>query len=660
MLKSSATTNLLLSAATSTVIPYGTHVNPTNRLSTPDPSNSDQSLGQFIADLPRYIHQEPVLEDMLQTTAEGLCHVLGCDLVAISHIYTEGRAQLKAIAYSTRAATATDHALPSLQWEDTNRSTDRQAQSFDPLSWANLPADVQQWLQIDQMHDGIVAPLVCEGQRWGNLMGFRQAHSRPWPANAIDVFEQIAAQVALGVNLFQLKQQLLREQSQRQQTEQLLAHIRAFDLLTGLPSRQQVLQALSQAMQVSDLAPQSIGVALLNIDRFQAINNTLGHKAGDQLLMDFGRRLRHELDPSLIVSHWGGDEFAVVLPSMANPDNAMVVATTLQSVIEQPFDSGQAEVFLTACIGFALNQPSHHQPEQLIQDAETALHHAKSQGMAKIFGFHPTMHDQMVVRLQLETALRKAIDRQEFVLVYQPIVSLAEVNLVGFEALVRWQHPSLGLLSPADFIPLAEETGLIVALDQWGLQTACKQMRQWQDRWPSLPPLTLSVNLSSRHFAQPNLAQHVQACLEAAGVTADRLKLEITESTLIESTTLAKTILAELQQVGVQISLDDFGTGYSSLNYLHQFELNTLKIDQSFIAPLEASTKKTAIVQAIITLAYALGMNVIAEGVETLAQQQILTAMQCEYGQGYLFAKPLSAKDATRLIEKQFFAKQQA
>jgi EAL domain-containing protein (putative c-di-GMP-specific phosphodiesterase class I) len=280
--------------------------------------------------------------------------------------------------------------------------------------------------------------------------------------------------------------------------------------------------------------------------------------------------------------------------------------------------------------------------------------------MAKIFGFHPTMHDQMVVRLQLETALRKAIDRQEFVLVYQPIVSLAEVNLVGFEALVRWQHPSLGLLSPADFIPLAEETGLIVALDQWGLQTACKQMRQWQDRWPSLPPLTLSVNLSSRHFAQPNLAQQVQACLEAAGVTADRLKLEITESTLIESTTLAKTILAELQQVGVQISLDDFGTGYSSLNYLHQFELNTLKIDQSFIAPLEASTKKTAIVQAIITLAYALGMNVIAEGVETLAQQQILTAMQCEYGQGYLFAKPLSVNDATRLIEQQFFAEQQA
>ena len=654
MLETGTTTDLLFSAVTSTGISHVTHVNPTDQLSTPDPNS--QSLGQFIADLPRYIHQEPLLDNMLQTTAEGLCHVLGCDLVAISHIYTEGRAQLKAIAFSTRATAALDRVLPSLQWEDTSRSTDRQAQSFDPLSWANLPADVQQWLQIDKMHDGIVAPLVCEGQRWGNLMGFRQAQSRPWPSHAIALFEQIAAQVALGVNLYQLKQQLHREQSQRQQTDQLLAHIRAFDLLTGLPSRQQFLQALSQAMQVSDLAPQSIGVALLNIDRFQSVNNTLGHKAGDQLLMDFGRRLRYQLDPTLIVSHWGGDEFAVLLPSMANPETAMVIATRLQSILETPFDSGQTEVFLTACIGFALNQASHNTPEQLIQDAETALHHAKSQGIAKTFGFHATMHDQMVVRLQLETALRKALDRQEFMLVYQPIVSLRQGNLVGFEALVRWQHPSLGLISPADFIPLAEETGLIVALDQWGLQTTCQQIRQWQDRWPSLPALTLSVNLSSRHFSQPNLAQHVQARLEAAGVTADRLKLEITESTLIENTVLANTILAELQQIGVKISLDDFGTGYSSLNYLHQFKLNTLKVDQSFIAPLEASPEKNAIVQAIITLAHALGMEVVAEGVETLAQQQILIAMQCEYGQGYLFAKPLTAKDATRLIEEQFFA----
>ncbi|PZV06967.1 MAG: GGDEF domain-containing response regulator [Leptolyngbya sp.] len=654
MLESGTTTHLLSTVA-SPVIPHVTHVNPTDRFSASD--SNILSVGQFIADLPRYIHQEPDLDAMLQNTAEGLCHVLGCDLVAISHIYTEGRAQLKAIAYSTRAATAIDHALPSLQWEDTSRSPDRQAQAFDPLSWANLPADVQQWLQIDQMHDGIVAPLVCEGHRWGNLIGFRQAHSRPWPSNAIDVFEQIAAQVALGVNLFQLKQQLQQEQNQRQQTDQLLSHIRAFDLLTGLPSRQQVLQVLSQAMQVSDLAPQSIGVALLNIDRFQAINNTLGHKVGDQLLMDFGRRLRQQLDPELLVSHWGGDEFAVLLPSMANPETAMVVANRLQSILEHPFEADQTEVFLTACIGFALNQPSHNTPEQIIQDAETALHHAKSHGIAKIFGFHATMHDQMVARLQLEIALRKALERQEFLLVYQPIFSLSQGHLVGFEALVRWQHPSLGLVSPADFIPLAEETGLVVALDKWGLQTACKQMRQWQDRWPSLPALTMSVNLSSRHFSQPNLAQHVQAHLDAAGVTADRLKLEITESTLIENMALANSVLAELQQFGVQVSLDDFGTGYSSLNYLHQFQLNTLKVDQSFIAALEASSEKTAIVQAIITLAHALGMNVVAEGVETLAQQQILTAMQCEYGQGYLFAKPLTVKDATHLIEQKFFAK---
>lgn len=651
MLESYTATTLRLPTEKSALIPQVTHLNPAHHLSVPAPSN--QSLGQFMADLPRYIHQEPALDTMLQTTAEGLCYVLGCDLIAISHVYTEGWAQLKAMAYSAEATTATDHTLLSLQWEDTSRSTNRQAQSVDPLSLGNLPADVQQWLQIDQMHDGIVASLVCEGQRWGNLMGFRQAQSSPWPSNAIALFEQIAAQVALGVNLFQLKQQLHREQSQHQQTDQLLAHIRAFDLLTGLPSRQQFLHALSQAMQVSDLAPQSIGVALLNIDRFQAVNNTLGHKIGDQLLMDVGRRLRYQLDPTLIVSHWGGDEFAVLLPSMANPNTAMVIATKLQSILETPFDSEQTEVFLTACIGFALNQPSHNTPEQLIQDAETALHHAKSHGIAKTFGFHATMHDQMVVRLQLETALRKALDRQEFMLVYQPIVSLSQGNLVGFEALVRWQHPSLGLISPADFIPLAEETGLIVALDQWALQTACKQMRQWQDRWPSLPALTLSVNLSSRHFSQLNLAQHVQSQLKAAGITANRLKLEITESSLIENTALANTILAELQQLGVQVSLDDFGTGYSSLNYLHQFRLNTLKIDQSFIAPLEASTEKNAIVQAIVTLAHALGMDVVAEGIETSVQHELLVAMHCEYGQGYLFARPLTPESATDVIAQQ-------
>ncbi|MBE9108176.1 EAL domain-containing protein [Nodosilinea sp. LEGE 07298] len=609
-----------------------------------------QSLRQCVAEFSVYLQRCSTLSDLLQTAMTKICEAIAADVVAVSHRWSNDDNCLLAIAYSQGP---TPEICPRyFRWAGLTGL--EHSQCLNATALQQMPTALEQSLQLQHMDNGWIVPLWYNEQLWGHLMGFWQSRFAPRPVDIMAHLEQMAAQLMVGVKFMNLQRQINYSQGQQRRLEQLLHHLQLHDPLTGLPNRRHLLQELTQALSAESTS-QLTGVVLVNVDRFQAINDSLGHEAGDQLLLEISFRLAQALKPIHALAHWGEDTFAIVLRQLPDSDSLAAIAAKLRHQIERPYDCNHTEVFLTCCMGISLSHSAHTTPEALLQEADTALHQAKSQGQGRILSFQPDMHDQVVARLQLEIDLRKAIQRQEFLLYYQPIVTLRDKTLVGFEALVRWQHPTLGLISPAEFIPLAEETGLIVAIDQWCLQTACEQMRQWQQRWPNLPPLTISVNLSSHNFSQPNLVKHIQTCLETAEVAPDRLKLEITESVLIVDTGLTTAILTELQQLGLQVSMDDFGTGYSSLNYLHQFKFNTLKVDQSFIALLEAGTEKTAIVQAIITLAHALGMDVVAEGVETSAQHDLLVAMYCEYGQGYLFDRPLTSDDATSTIEQQIF-----
>ncbi|MEA5448723.1 EAL domain-containing protein [Leptolyngbya sp. CCNP1308] len=610
-----------------------------------------QPLRHCAAEFSTYLQRCSTLSDLLQTAMVKICGAIAADVVAVSQRSANDNDCLLATAYSHGPA---PEVCPRyFRWE-MGLAGPEHTQCLDATALGQLPAALEQSLQLQHMDNGWIVPLWYNGQIWGHLMGFWRSPFAPRVVDIMAHLEQMAAQLMVGVRLIELQRQADYSQGQQRRLEQLLHHLQLHDSLTGLPNRRHLLQELTQAL-TNESAAQLTGVVLVNIDRFQAINDSLGHEAGDQLLLEISFRLAQALKPAHALAHWGEDTFAIVLRQLPDADSATAIAANLRHEIERPYDCNHTEVFLTCSMGISVSRAAHTTPEALVQEADTALHQAKGQGHGQILSFQPAMHDRVVARLQLEIDLRKAIQNQEFVLYYQPIVALSDKTLVGFEALVRWQHPTGGMISPAEFIPLAEETGLIVAIDQWCLQTACEQMRQWQQRWPNLPPLSISVNLSSQHFLQPNLVEHIQTCLETAEVAPNRLKLEITESVLIGNTGLATAILTELQQLGLQVSMDDFGTGYSSLNYLHQFNFNTLKVDQSFVALLEAGTKKTAIVQAIITLAHALGMNVVAEGVETSAQHDLLVAMHCEYGQGYLFARPLTLDNATGTIERQLF-----
>lgn len=611
----------------------------------------DQPLRQCAAEFSAYLQRCSTLPDLLQTATAKICRAIAADVVAVSQRSSNDDECRLATVYGQGL---TPEVCPRYFRWALGSAGPEHTQCLNATALQQMPAVLGQSLQFQHMDSGWIVPLWYNGQLWGHLMGFWRSPFAPRVVDIMAHLEQMAVQLMVGVRLIELQRQADYSQGQQRGLEQLLHHIQMHDPLTGLPNRNYLLQELIQAL-AAESASQLTGVVLVNIDRFQAIKDSLGHDTGELLLLEVSFRLAQALKATHALARWGEDTFAIVLRQLADSDSAEAIAAKLRHELERPYDCNHIEVFLTSCMGISLSHAAHTTLETLLQEAGTALYQAKGQGQGKILSFHPAMHDQMVARLQLETDLHKAIQNQEFLLHYQPIVTLSDQTLVGFEALVRWQHPILGIISPAKFIPLAEETGLIVAIDQWCLQTVCEQMHQWQQRWPNLPPLTISVNLSSHHFFQPNLVKYIQTRLETAKIAPDRLKLEITESTLISDTSLATAVLTELQQLGIQVSMDDFGTGYSSLNYLHQFKFNTLKIDQSFIALLKADTEQGAIVQAIITLAHALGMNVVAEGVETSAQHNLLAAMHCEYGQGYLFDRPLTLDDATKTIEQQIF-----
>jgi diguanylate cyclase (GGDEF)-like protein len=430
-------------------------------------------------------------------------------------------------------------------------------------------------------------------------------------------------------------------------------HAAFHDSLTGLPNRALLADHLKLSIERAKRRTDHIfAVLFLDLDRFKNINDSLGHAAGDRLLIEVARRLESCVRPSDAVARLGGDEFAILLDGIDAGEDAVRVAERVQEVVSSPLYVNGHEVFTTASIGITLCNALYYDPENILRDADTAMYHAKENGKARFELFDAAMHASVVAKLQLENDLRRAVDNDEFEVHYQPIVALDSGRLAGFEALVRWNHPERGLVSPAEFIPLAEETGIITEIGEWVLRESCRQAREWTPANDTHTPLTMSVNLSGKQFAQPDLIDQARNALLESGLDARSLKLEITESAVMENAQSAATMLAQLRDLGIKLSIDDFGTGYSSLSYLHRFPVDTLKIDRSFISRMAEGDENTEIVRTIITLARNLGMDVVAEGVESGEQLALLKGLKCEFGQGYLFSKPLSASAATELVRQ--------
>ncbi|HEV8659649.1 MAG TPA: EAL domain-containing protein [Thermoanaerobaculia bacterium] len=426
--------------------------------------------------------------------------------------------------------------------------------------------------------------------------------------------------------------------TEQRQAERQLRHNAFHDALTGLPNRALFLDRVGQALtRMRRDERHTFAVLLLDVDHFKNVNDSLGHIAGDQLLVGIGERLQRCVRAADTVARFGGDEFTILVETIAGPTDATRAAARVQREIAMPFHIGDTDIYASVSIGIIIAGPEYEGPEHIVRDADTAMYRAKAQGRSRSEIFDANMRADVVARLQVETDLRRALERGELRVFYQPIVRLGNAEIVGHEALVRWQHPSRGLILPAEFIAIAEETGLIVPISQFVLREACKQASKWQ-------PHYVSVNISSRQFAQSDLIAEVREAMGTCGVDPSALHLEVTESVIMQHPDAALQVMGGLRKIGCPIALDDFGTGYSSLSYLHRFPIDALKIDSSFVRAAMHETKNVEIIRSILALGHGLAIDVIAEGIETAEQRALLESLKCDFGQGYLFARPAPAE----------------
>lgn len=442
--------------------------------------------------------------------------------------------------------------------------------------------------------------------------------------------------------------------SDRKSTEALLVHEALHDPLTGLPNRNLFLDRLDLALkQHRRDRNRKFAVLFLDMDRFKAINDSLGHAAGDQLLIEFGRRLSMFLRPGDSVARLGGDEFAILLMEVSGLGEATRVAERVHDVLAQKFVLEDKEIVASASIGIALSDAKYERSADLLRDADLAMYRTKRRQSGSYAVFDNVMHETALNRLELETDLRAALTRSEMVAYYQPIVSLEAMRITGFEALMRWFHPTRGLIAPEDFIPLAEECGVISELTWWIMREACAQTRRWREQFSAVPDLSISVNVSSRLFSESDFAERTLGVLADTGLPPAALHIEITENALLEHETTTVRELTALQERGVKLHLDDFGTGYSSLSYLNVFNYDTIKIDRSFVAANGELSGNRRIVDALVSLGAVMNMEVIAEGVETAAQADKLRALNCRKAQGFWFSKPLPSDSANALLGRE-------
>jgi diguanylate cyclase (GGDEF)-like protein/PAS domain S-box-containing protein len=488
------------------------------------------------------------------------------------------------------------------------------------------------------------------GWRWllCNISERKQAEEMLYQAyNGLEI--RVAERTA---ELVKANQKLLNEITERKRAESQLLHLAFHDVLTGLANRPAFMKRLRHAINYSKRHSDYLfAVLFIDLDRFKLINDSLGHLNGDQLLLATASRLKVCVRSIDTAARLGGDEFTILLEGIQDVSDAFTVAERIQQELALPFELNRQELFITASIGIALSSTvDYKHPEELLRDADTAMYRAKALGRARYELFNSDMYANALTRLQLETDLRRAIERKEFRVYYQPIVSLTSGSILGFEALLRWQHPERGLLNPADFISLAEETGLIFSIGKWVLYEACRQMQAWRICHHSNLLEKISVNLSLKQFSQPDLIEQIGQILHSTGLDAGTLVLEITESIIVANSDNVTATLLQLREMGIDLSIDDFGTGYSSLSRLYNFPISVLKIDRSFISPMSANSKNLEIIEIIVTLAHKLGVDVLAEGVETKEQLTLLRKLKCKYGQGHFFSVPLNSSAAEALF----------
>lgn len=422
------------------------------------------------------------------------------------------------------------------------------------------------------------------------------------------------------------------------------------DALTGLPNRNYFIESLKDVLSRSrDATERNFAVLFLDLKSFKTINDSLGHSLGDRLIKKVSQRLSSMVREHDMVARFSGDKFGVILTDLLSKEEVTAFADRLAKRLAEPYTLDGRQVFTSAKIGIAYGSSKYPEAEDILRDADIAMYYAKENSENYVI-FDQKMHIRAVTRLQLETDLRYAIERKEFELFYQPIIGLSAASLDGFEALVRWNHPQRGLVPPNEFISISESTGLIVPMTVQILHTACAQVVKWQKEMGSKKPLSIAVNLSGKHFAHPDLVEQINTVIAETGIDPSALKLELTESAIMENAEMAILMLKQIKQTGVQLSIDDFGTGYSSLSYLHRFPIDLLKVDRSFVSAMEENSENGEIVRTVVALAKALNLKVVAEGIESIHQFHQLRILGCEYGQGFLFSKPLPVAEIERLL----------
>lgn len=493
----------------------------------------------------------------------------------------------------------------------------------------------QEVLSKCQIQSLLLVPLRLDDQFWGYLGLADCSQERYWSRHEESTLLTMAASMS-GARL-------------RQQVVAKIRHQALHDTLTGLPNRQLFDEILSKVLPNANRIGESLAVMFLDLDRFKTINDSLGHTIGDELLKNVAQRLRESLRGGDTVARWGGDEFTILLPRIIDIEEVSQVAKRILQALESPFHLNGHELYISASLGIALFNEDSPDTETLIQHADAALYQAKEEGRNNYQFYTASLGAKSPNILTLEKSLRHALERNELVVYYQPRVNIITGKITGMEALLRWQHPEMGLVSPSLFISLAEESGLIVPIGEWVLQTACQQNKIWQEE--GLPPLTMAVNLSPKQFRQPKLVETVEMILQQTGLEPHFLELEITESTAIEDLDFTRKVLQKLEQMGVHLSIDDFGTGHSSLSRLQLLPLHNLKIDSSFIKNLTTDIKVAHIVKAIVSLGRSLGLRLTAEGVETEEELDFLKSINCEDVQGFLFYRPLPAQKATEILK---------
>ncbi|MFN4280822.1 putative bifunctional diguanylate cyclase/phosphodiesterase [Thermosynechococcus sp.] len=611
---------------------------------------------RLLVQITQHIHQTLELSTILETAVKEVRELLECDRVLIYRFLDDWRGIMEVEAVlppwlSALGDVVGDSCFTERYIEAYKRGRIHVVNNLDTAPVVPCYRDLLAHYQVKAT---LVVPIVVEGRLWGLLICHQCAHPRDWQDGEIELIKQISTQLAIAILQAELYQKAQREIQERKAIEAQLLYQARHDHLTHLPNRWLFEEHLRTTLSHAAAHPNyHYAVLCLDLDRFKTLNDSLGHSIGDLFLQALAKRLSRCVSPQDVVARLGGDEFAVLLNDIQGLEQAQAIAQGLRERLSHPFEIDHYTLYSTVSIGLVMGGAHYTSSEELLRDADMAMYHAKIKGRNRINVFDPIMLQQVRDRLHLEVELRQAIERGDFALHYQPIVNLRSQLLRGFEALLRWQKGDT-LISPEVFIPVAEETGLIFELSRWVLHNACEQLQQWQQKYPKLQSmgLTMSINLSANQFSLPTLAAEIEQTLKHHHLAGQFLKIEITESTLMQHLDSTREILAELKGMGVRINIDDFGTGYSSLSYLRNLPLDGIKIDRSFISQMDRSQEDLEVVHTILVLARNLHLDCIAEGIENTTQLELLRSLRCTYGQGYLFAPPLAPDKAEVYLQE--------